>query len=504
MHCTDRTTETDAFRVNAADSVAVALRDLSAGETILVARQTFTLAVAIARGHKMALVSIKKGEPVLRYGWPIGLARHDIEPGDHVHTQNLATALTPGSALSYTPDAGAIAPGSRTQDRAFDGYRRADGRVGIRNEIWIIATVGCVAQTARRIAAGSRTIHGDGIDGIHAITHPFGCSQLGDDLAGTRTILARLAGHPNTGGVLIVGLGCESNQMDALLAAAPELDRSRIRTLRAQSAGDELEEGIALVGELADAARHDLRTSCPASDLVIGVKCGGSDGFSGLTANPLVGQMTDLVTGAGGTSVITEIPEIFGAEHLLMNRAVDKGIFDDGARLVDRFKDYFTDHGEPVHENPSPGNIAGGITTLEEKSLGAVQKAGQAQLTDVITYGHRATRPGLTLLEAPGNDAVSSTALAAAGAQMILFTTGRGTPLGFPVPTIKIASNSDLAARKAHWTDFDAGTVMTGETINAAGTRLFDLVLATASGRLTRNELNDEREIAIWKRGVTL
>lgn len=497
-------TEMDAFRVAAADHVAVALRDLAVGDAILVDHQPYVPAVTIPHGHKMALLPVRQGEPVMRYGWPIGWARQDIEPGDHVHTHNLATALQPGSTLTYTPDTGAVAPGSRPEDRTFGGYRRGDGRAGIRNEIWVIATVGCVAQTARRIASASAAQHGHGVDGIHAITHPFGCSQLGDDLTGTQAILARLAGHPNAGGVLIVGLGCESNQMDALLAAAPELDPSRIRTLRTQSAGDELEEGIALVGELADAARHDVRTPCPASDLVIGVKCGGSDGFSGLTANPLVGRMTDLVAGAGGTSIITEIPEIFGAEHLLMNRAADQNVFEAGANLVERFKDYFTRHGEPVHENPSPGNIAGGITTLEEKSLGAVQKAGQAQLTDVISYGHRATRPGLTLLEAPGNDAVSSTALAAAGAQLILFTTGRGTPLGFPVPTLKIASNSDLAARKAHWIDFDAGPVMTGETMDKAAERLFDLVVATASGQQACNERNDEREIAIWKRGVTL
>lgn len=504
MNRTDTMTGMDAFRVNTADSVAVALRDLSPGEKVRIDDKVLVPSLAIARGHKMALCPVREGEPVLRYGWPIGLASKDIAPGDHVHTHNLTTALQPGGALTYTADTNIHAPGSRPLDRTFAGYRRRGGAVGIRNEIWIIATVGCVAQTARRIAGRAAAQHGDGLDGIHAITHPFGCSQLGGDLADTRAILAGLASHPNAGGVLIVGLGCESNQIEALLAAAPGLDPSRVRILRAQSAADELEEGVALAGELAEIARHDRRSPCPVSDLVIGVKCGGSDGFSGLTANPLAGRMTDMVTGAGGTSIITEIPEIFGAEHLLMNRAADEGVFAAGARLVERFKAYFTDNGQPVHENPSPGNIAGGITTLEEKSLGAVQKAGQAALTDVIAYGRRATRPGLTLLEAPGNDAVSSTALACAGAQIILFTTGRGTPLGFPVPTVKIASTSSLAERKAHWIDFDAGPLLTGEKMEIVEARLFDLVLAAASGQPTRNEHNDEREIAIWKRGVTL
>lgn len=494
----------DAFRVAQTDSVAVALRDLKRGEIAAIGAQRVTLRDTVRRGHKLALTAIRAGEPVTRYGWPIGLARRDIAPGEHVHTHNLVTALTPQTALTYTPGGAALLPGSQPLSHTFEGYRRASGRVGVRNEIWIIATVGCVARTAQRIAAEAAQLHGGDVDGIHAITHPFGCSQLGGDLADTRAILAALASHPNAGGVLIVGLGCESNQMDALLAAAPGLDASRVRTLKAQAAGDEQEEGVALVGELVDAARHDMRTTQPISALTLGVKCGGSDGFSGLTANPLAGQMTDRVAAAGGTSIITEIPEIFGAEQLLLNRAADSAVFAAGVGVVERFKRYFTDNNQPVHENPSPGNIAGGITTLEEKSLGAVQKAGQASLTDVIGYGQQAARPGLTLLEAPGNDAVSSTALAAAGAHIILFTTGRGTPLGFPVPTIKIASNSDLAARKAHWIDFDAGPVLQGEPMEAAAGRLFDLIIATASGAQTCNERNDEREIAIWKRGVTL
>lgn len=497
-------TAPDALKLHRDDSVAVTLRAIAAGQVITVDGQAITVREDLPKGHKLALRAIGKGEGVIRYGWPIGAASADIETGSHVHVHNVATRLTPESTLTYTPDAAAIAPGSRPLDGQFMGYRRANGRVGIRNEIWVIATVGCVNRTAQRIAdTASKTLAGR-VDGVHAITHPFGCSQLGDDLAHTRAILAALAGHPNAGGVLIVGLGCESNQIAKLLEAAPHPDATRVRAFAAQAAGDELEEGLRLVDELADLAATDKRTPCPMSDLVIGVKCGGSDGFSGLSANPLTGRMSERVAGAGGTAILTEIPEIFGAEHLLLDRAASRDVFDAGAALVARFKQYFARHGEPVHENPSPGNIAGGITTLEEKSLGAVQKAGAAQLTSVLDYGQQAVAPGLALLEAPGNDAVSSTALAAAGAQLILFTTGRGTPLGFPVPTLKIASNSDLAARKSHWIDFDAGPVLAGESPETAADRLFALILETANGKPARNEINGEREIAIWKSGVTL
>ncbi|MCC5980366.1 MAG: altronate dehydratase [Oceanicaulis sp.] len=494
----------EALKLHRDDSVAVALTPLSAGRNVNIDGVDITLREDIPKGHKFALHPVSEGARIIKYGWPIGAAITDIESGTHVHVHNVATLLTPDTRLDYAADNAAIAPGSRPLDGQFQGYRRANGQIGIRNEIWVIATVGCVTRTAQRIAdAASKTLEGR-IDGVHAITHPFGCSQLGDDLAHTRAILAALAGHPNAGGVLIVGLGCESNQIDKLLEAAPDLDRTRIRAFAAQAAGDEMEEGLGLIEELAAIAEKDVRSPCPLSDLVIGVKCGGSDGFSGLTANPLVGRMSECVAGAGGTALLTEIPEIFGAEHLLLSRTHDEQTFNAGAALVERFKRYFERHGEPVHENPSPGNIAGGITTLEEKSLGAVQKAGAAQLTSVLDYGQQVSAPGLALLEAPGNDAVSSTALAAAGAQIILFTTGRGTPLGFPVPTLKIASNSDLAARKSHWIDFDAGTVLAGDSMEEAADRLFALILDTANGQPARNEINGEREIAIWKSGVTL
>jgi altronate hydrolase len=489
------------LRLDPRDDVASALRPLAAGEVIELDGERVEVREDVPYGHKLALRDLEAGAKVRKFGWPIGAATAAIRAGEHVHSHNLSTLLAGVEGYSYQPwRAEAPEPGP---ERRFLGYRRADGRVGTRNEIWVLPTVGCVARTAQKIAAIAHARHARQVDGVHAFAHPFGCSQLGDDLGGTRAILAALACHPNAGGVLLVGLGCESNQLDLLLAQIPEELRGRVRTLRAQSAGDEVEEGVALVGALAATAALARRQEVPLSELVLGLKCGGSDGFSGLTANPLVGRMADRVTAAGGSAILSEIPEVFGAERLLMARARDSRVFDAVVGVVNDFKRYFLAHGEPVSENPSPGNIAGGITTLEEKSLGAVQKAGRAPLGDVLRYGERVRRRGLTLLEAPGNDAVSCTALAAAGATAILFTTGRGTPLGFPVPTVKIASNSDLADRKKSWIDFDAGQVLR-DGIDPAADRLLERILAFASGEETAAERAGEREIAIWKRGVTL
>ena len=490
----------DALRVHEADEVAVALRALEAGTTVDVGGERILLSEPIAQSHKFALRDIGQGERIRKLGWPIGIATAAIRRGEHVHTHNVATLLSGEEQYRYEPVVAAPLPSSSA---TFKGYRRPDGRVGTRNEIWILPTVGCVARTSERIAGLAHAKRPAGVDGVYAFTHPFGCSQLGDDLAGTRAVLAALACHPNAGGVLIVGLGCESNQLDALAELIPAELRPRIRTLRAQAEEDETEAGLSLVEELMETAAEALREPVPLSELVLGLKCGGSDGFSGLTANPLVGRMCDLVVGSGGSAILTEIPETFGAERLLMARAADEEVFSRIVTLINDFKRYFLDHGEPVSENPSPGNIAGGITTLEEKSLGAVQKAGTAPVADVLRYGERTRRKGLSLLEAPGNDAVSSTALAAAGATMILFTTGRGTPLGFPVPTVKIASNSALAQRKANWIDFDAGQVLEGGMTPTAD-RLLETILRFASGEPTASERNGEREIAVWKRGVTL
>ena len=491
---------TAAMRIDPTDSVGTMLDDAKAGESVVVGTTSVVLTADIARGHKVALTPVAAGAPVGKYGFPIGIARSPIAIGDHVHSHNLTTGLS--GTLDYRYEPAAPAKQAPPEHATFEGYVRPDGRVGTRNEIWILPTVGCVARTADRIANRSAATVAGMVDGVHAFAHPHGCSQLGHDLDGTRSILASLACHPNAGGVLIIGLGCEENQIAALMAEIPVDRHHAIRTLIAQTSVDEVEEGCALIAELAAQATMK-RTSVGLDTLILGVKCGGSDGLSGLTANPLVGRISDRVTAAGGRVIATEIPEMFGAEQALMNRAADETVFDALVGVINGFKQYFIDHGEPVSENPSPGNVAGGITTLEEKSLGAVQKAGHAPIAQVIAYGARVAGNGLTILEAPGNDAVSSTALAAAGATAILFTTGRGTPMGFPVPTVKIASNSDLAQRKPGWIDFDAGSVI-ADGFERAEADLIAHVCAVASGAETAAERNGEREIAIWKRGVTL
>jgi altronate hydrolase len=491
------------YRVAVDDDVAVALRDLAAQESISLGDRTVVVADAIPRGHKVAIRPVSVGQVVRKYSWPIGRATADIAIGAHVHSHNLETLLSGTDEYEYTgSDATNVT--KHASGASFLGYRRANGKVGTRNEIWILCTVGCVGRTAERIARLAAQKYAGRVDNVVAFPHQFGCSQLGGDLDRTRRLIAGLARHPNAGGVLILGLGCESNQLGKLLADIPEAERERIRYFAAQAIEDETEAGLQAVAELVQLAERDRRVPCGLDDLVVGLKCGGSDGFSGITANPLVGRIADRVTEAGGTAVLTEIPEIFGAERLLMQRAENREVFDGIVHVVNDFKEYFLRNHQPVHENPSPGNIAGGITTLEEKSLGAVQKGGHATLTQVLRYGERTTKPGLTLLEAPGNDGVSSTALVAAGATILLFTTGRGTPLGFPVPTLKISSNSPLAELKAHWIDFDAGKALNAADPEIVIDEFMQLIVATASGQPARNEINEQREIAIWKDGVTL
>ena len=492
-----------ALQVATEDDVAVALQPLNEGQDVQIGDIVIRLRNAVPAGHKFALHAIAADAPVRRYRAPIGLATCPIMAGEHVHSHNLHTALS--GELDYRFVDPVVHP-DRVQRQPmphFKGYVRADGSVGTRNEIWILPTVGCVGRLGERLAQKGAVLAQRRIDGIHAFNHPFGCSQLGADLDGTAAILASLALNPNAGGVLLLGLGCESNQLDAMLARIPSDRLGRLRTVRAQSESDEFAAGMSALDELIEIASADRRQDVPLSALRLGVKCGGSDAMSGLTANPLIGRMADAVADADGSAILTEIPEIFGAETLLMQRAADEAVFDRLTQVVNRFKRYFLDHGEPVSENPSPGNIAGGITTLEEKSLGAVQKGGIATVTDVIDYGDRINRTGLTILEGPGNDAVSTTALAAAGATLTLFSTGRGTPLGSPVPTVKIASNSALAQRKPGWIDFDAGRVLL-EGMDATAQALLAHIVAIASGEPARNEVNDERAIGIWKRGVTL
>ncbi|WP_420455682.1 UxaA family hydrolase [Rubrivirga sp.] len=500
------------IQIHPADTVAVAVEPLAAGERV----GGVTTQAEVPAGHKVALVAHAAGEPVTKYGFAIGRATAAIAPGEHVHSHNLATALDREEGYTFAPSG--LSPTAPALDApTWRGYRRAGGRVGTRNEVWVLNTVGCVNRTAERIARIADQRWGpDGegaIDGAHAFAHPFGCSQLGGDLDRTRDVLAALARHPNAGGVVVLGLGCENNQLDAFLRRAAEgtgFDSDRVRGIAAQMVGDETEAGLDAVAELVEAMRGDRREEVPASDLVLGLKCGGSDGFSGVTANPLVGRVADLLVGWGGRAVLTEVPEMFGAERVLMGRAVSRDVFDGTVGLVNEFKRYFIDHDQPVYENPSPGNKAGGLTTLEEKSLGAIQKGGRAPIVEVVPYAGQAsaaseTGGGLALLEAPGNDGVSCTALTAAGCTVLLFTTGRGTPLGFPAPTVKIATNPTLAETKPHWIDFGAGPLLTGDAdLDGLAGDLAAHVLRVASGERTRNEDNDYREIAIWKGGVTL
>jgi altronate hydrolase len=463
---------------------------------------------AIPKGHKGALTDIPEGGKVLKYGFPIGIASRDIKAGEHVHAHNMRTGLGADTALVWAPPSAVAAPGGAVP--TFSGYRRPDGRAATRNEIWIINTVACVNVASQRIAeraARELVVPGGRIDGIHAFTHPYGCSQLGDDLEHTREILGALVRHPNAAGVLIIGLGCENNTLKSFLDGIGSLDPDRVKFFNAQEVGDEIEHGLAMVADLARHASRFEREPIPASELILGMKCGGSDGFSGITANPLVGRVADRLTAWGGTAILTEVPEMFGAEAPLFARCDSSGTFDAALGMVNHFKEYFRRHGEPIYENPSPGNKDGGITTLEEKSLGCIQKGGRAAVKQIARYG-AAARPGLgglCLVEAPGNDGVSCTALTAAGAHCILFTTGRGTPLGVPVPTLKIASNSDLAARKPGWIDFDAGVLLEpGVDVDSVTDALVEKILAVAGGAPARNETNGFREITIWKQGVTL
>lgn len=493
------------IRINAADNVAVVLDDggLRKGEVIAVDGMDVTVAEDIPRGHKLALMPVEQGADVIKYGYPIGSATRRIEPGEWVHSHNLHTALGADEQYIYRPSS--VAPNAACDPVTVQGYLRSDGRMGIRNELWIVPTVGCVNGQANAIVRRLQAecdLHG--IDDVRAFTHNYGCSQLGADHANTRAALAALATHPNAGGVLVLALGCENNRADEMRLAMGAYDHERVRFLVAQNVEDEVEEGVRLCKELIGRMRADVRRPLPVSLLKVGLKCGGSDGLSGITANPLVGMFSDWLVASGGTTVLTEVPEMFGAETILMNRAADREVFDLEVKLINDFKQYFRDNGQPVSENPSPGNKEGGITTLEEKSLGCVQKGGTMPVVDVLDYAQPLRRAGLNLLQAPGNDLVASTALALSGCQLVLFTTGRGTPFGTFVPTMKIATNTALATKKPNWIDFNAGSIVEGESADEALARLIQKVLATASGAPLRHETAGAKEIAIFKTGVTL
>ena len=488
-------------RITARDMVAVALKPLKAGETADYGGGSIVLTEDLPMGHKAALRDIRKGEPVIKYGFPIGEATEDIPAGAHVHTHNLRTLLSGEKEYAWHP----THPKQEKQEPAvFMGYPRAKGRPGIRNELWILPTVGCVNDVAKALAARAQALAGGGVEGVFAFTHPYGCSQLGEDQENTRRALAALATHPNAGGVLLLGLGCENSGIAQIRPHMGDFDESRIRFLVCQECGDELEAGMALLEELAARMRTEERQPCTADRLVVGLKCGGSDGLSGITANPTIGVFSDRLTAMGGTTILTEVPEMFGAETILMDRCDNEELFGKTVRLINDFKAYFESANMPVYENPSPGNKAGGITTLEDKALGCTQKSGSSAVKGVLAYGEKAEAAGLNLLSAPGNDLVASTALAVSGAQMVLFSTGRGTPFGCPVPTVKIASNSPLAAKKKNWIDFDAGRLLEGMTLEELGGDLLDRVLRTASGEKTRSEANGFHDMAIFKKGVTL
>ncbi len=496
--------QTTYLKINPADSVVVCLQPKKKGDVIDIDGKQVTVLQDTPAGHKVLISDKKEGEDIIKYGYPIGHARKDLKAGEWVNENNLKTNLSGTLEYTYQPVNEEL--NIKDEKRTFRGYVRKNGEVGVRNEIWIVPTVGCVNGIAERLADQLRkeTACKD-IDAVYAWHHNYGCSQLSGDHENTRKVLRDICLHPNAGGVLVLSLGCENNQPDQFMEMLGDYDKDRIKLLVTQKVeGDEVEEGMKLLRELYDVASQDRREEVSVNKLRVGLKCGGSDGFSGITANPLVGEFSDWLVAQGGTSILTEVPEMFGAETILMNRCKTPELFEQTVSLINNFKEYFLSHGEPVGENPSPGNKAGGISTLEDKALGCTQKCGRAPVSGVLEYGDRLQVNGLNLLSAPGNDLVAATALASAGCQLVLFTTGRGTPFGTFVPTMKIATNPTLAARKPNWIDFSAGQLVEGRTMQELLPEFIDKILRVASGELARNEENGYREISIFKNGVTL
>lgn len=491
----------DYIIINENDLVGVALRDLKKGFAIDARFGQLSLCEDIPAGHKFALRDIKDGEELIKYGHPIGFAMGDIAKGCQVHTKNLRTSLEDILTYSYSPEYNGLEASDRSY---FSGYRRKDGSAGIRNQIWIIPTVGCVNSIAEIIEKQVSSLITGSLEAIIAFPHPYGCSQLGDDQENTLKLIAGLIRHPNAAAVLVLGLGCENCNIDILKPYLGSVDEERVKFLVCQDVEDEIEEGIKLIEELSEYAKQFEREPIGVEELVVGLKCGGSDGLSGITANPLVGDFSDALISRNGTAILTEVPEMFGAENILMKRCNSKEIFDKTVSMINGFKKYYISYGQPIYENPSPGNKEGGITTLEEKALGCTQKAGSAPVVDVLSYTEPVMTKGLNLLSAPGNDLVATTALAASGAQLVLFTTGRGTPFGSCVPTIKISSNSELVKRKGNWIDFDAGRLVTGADKRKLTEELLSYVIEVASGKKVKAEEAGFYDIAIWKQGVTL
>ena len=493
----------DFIKINKDDNVAVALKPIAKGTTVDVAGSSVTMLEDIPQGHKFAIKPIKKGDAVIKYGFRIGYAQADVEVGGWIHTHNLKTAL--GELLDYTYNPEGHKDVEPTDEAYFEGYMRENGKVGVRTEVWIIPTVGCVNSIARAIEAAARLNKPEGVDEVVAFTHPYGCSQTTEDQENTRTVLADLINHPNAGAVLVLGLGCENSRIEVLKNYIGEVNPDRVKFLQVQDVEDEQEAAAEIMEELMNYAAAFKREKVSAKELVIGMKCGGSDGLSGITANPTVGLFSDMLVSKGGTTILTEVPEMFGAETILMDRCANRELFDKTVCLINDFKEYFIKNGQEIYENPSPGNKDGGITTLEDKSLGCTQKSGSSLVKGVLAYGERVQNKGLNRLSAPGNDLVASTACAAAGAQIVLFTTGRGTPFASPVPTVKIATNSRLAGKKGNWIDFNAGRLVTDDVpMEQLAEELFKLVLDVASGRKVKAEIAGFHDLAIFKQGVTL
>ncbi len=487
------------IQISEHDNIVVALENLKKGEQI----EEFcaVLSSEVSSGYKIAVCDIKKGENVIKYGSAIGVATADIAKGETVHTHNLATKLSEKAEYTYTPR---LSGTKKTPSKTFMGFKRADGRVGIRNEIWIIPTVGCVNSVALAIAERAKNKVRGTVSDVIAYTHPYGCSQMGDDQENTKKVLANLAKHPNAGGVLLLGLGCENCGIESIKTYLGDYDAQKIKLLVAQDVEDEIESGLGIVDNLIKYAATFKREPCPLAHLTVGLKCGGSDGLSGITANPAVGVFSDLLIKEGGSTILTEVPEMFGAEQLLMNRCVSREVYDKTVNLINDFKEYFIRNNQVVYENPSPGNKEGGISTLEDKSLGCTQKSGTADVVDVLEYAESVKISGLNLLSSPGNDLVAATALAVSGAQLVLFTTGRGTPFASPVPTMKISSNTPLYEKKSNWIDFNTGIGTDGVAISEIGEKLFGKVLDIANGEPVKSEKNGYHDMAIFKQGVTL
>ena len=495
------------LQIHPQDNVVVCLEDVKKGEILTLESKCVEAIDDIPAGHKIAIMDIPKDSDIIKYGYAIGHATEDISAGKWVHTHDIKTNLEGILDYKYAPNTDDIEKKKSrmaTRRGTFKGYVRKNGKVGIRNELWIIPTVGCVNNIATALAKEANALDLGNIDEVVAFTHNYGCSQTGDDQEHTRTILADLINHPNAGGVLVLGLGCENSNIDVLMPYIGEYDKDRVKFLVCQQSDDEMEDGLKLLKEIIEVASKDEREDADLSKLIIGLKCGGSDGFSGITANPLVGRISDRIIEYGGTSILTEVPEMFGAETILMNRCKDEETFNDTVSMINGFKEYFTKQGEPIYENPSPGNKAGGITTLEDKSLGCTQKSGDYPVMNVLEYGERTDVTGLNLLCAPGNDLCAATALASAGAQIVLFTTGRGTPFACPVPTMKIASNNRIASKKSNWIDYSAGQILDGRSFEELTDELFEKIVRTASGEKLKSEIAGFHDMAIWKRGVTL